>query len=105
MLWQIALPETYTKATPEDLARRISERRRELGDKLIILGHHYQTDDVIQHADFTGDSLKLSQLAAGEAARRGAKHIIFCGVHFMAETADMLTPDDVSVILPDLSAG
>jgi quinolinate synthase len=105
MLWQMALPETYTKSTPEELARRIAERRRELGDQLVILGHHYQTDDVIQHADFTGDSLKLSQLAAGEVARRGAKYIIFCGVHFMAETADMLTPDDVSVILPDLSAG
>jgi quinolinate synthase len=64
MLWQPALPESYTKASPADLASRISARRKELGDSLIILGHHYQTDEVIQHADFTGDSLKLSQLAA-----------------------------------------
>ena len=105
MLWQPSLPESYTKASPEELARRISERRRELGDNLVILGHHYQTDEVIQHADFTGDSLKLSQLAAKKVAERRAKYVIFCGVHFMAETADMLTPDDVSVILPDLSAG
>jgi len=105
MLWQPSLPETYTLATPEDLAQRITERRRELGDKLVILGHHYQTDEVIRHADFTGDSLKLSQLAAEKVAQQGAKYVMFCGVHFMAETADMLTPDNVAVILPDLSAG
>lgn len=105
MLWQPSLPESYTTATPEALAQRIADRRREFGDQLIILGHHYQTDEVIQHADFTGDSLKLSQLAAQKVAERHAKYVIFCGVHFMAETADMLTPDDVAVILPDLSAG
>lgn len=105
MLWQPSLPERYTKASPEDLARDISARRAELGRRLLILGHHYQTDEVIRHADLTGDSLKLSQQAAQEVARRGAEYVVFCGVHFMAETADMLTPEGVSVILPDLSAG
>lgn len=105
MLWQPSLPESYTLASPQELSRRITQRRRELGDALVILGHHYQTDEVIQHADFTGDSLKLSQLAAEKVAERGAKYVVFCGVHFMAETADMLTPDGVAVILPDLSAG
>lgn len=105
MLWQPALSEKYLTATPAELGKAISKRRKELGDKLIILGHHYQTDEVIQHADFTGDSLKLSQLAAQQVASSGAKYVVFCGVHFMAETADMLTPEDVSVILPDLSAG
>jgi len=105
MLWQPSLPESYTRADAAELAARITVRRRELGAKLIILGHHYQTDEVIQHADFTGDSLKLSQLAAERVGASGAKYVVFCGVHFMAETADMLTPEDVSVILPDLSAG
>ena len=105
MLWQPSLPERYLNATEADLARAIRARREELGSKLLILGHHYQQDDVIQHADLIGDSLKLSQMAAAEAPKRGAKFIVFCGVHFMAETADILTPDDVEVILPDLSAG
>ncbi|MFT3684029.1 MAG: quinolinate synthase NadA [Phycisphaerales bacterium] len=105
MLWQPALPPAYTKATPAELSDRIEAHRRELGDSLIILGHHYQTDEVIAHADFTGDSLKLSQLAAQQVSGSGAKYVVFCGVHFMAETADMLTPPEVSVILPDLSAG
>ncbi len=105
MLWQPSLPERYLNATETDLARAIATRRAELGSKLLILGHHYQQDAVIQHADLIGDSLKLSQLAAAEAPRRGAKYIVFCGVHFMAETADILTSDDVEVMLPDLSAG
>jgi len=105
MLWQPSLPERYLNASESDLAREISARRAELGSKLLVLGHHYQQDSVIQHADLIGDSLKLSQMAAAEAARRGAKYIVFCGVHFMAETADILTADDVAVILPDLSAG
>ncbi len=105
VLWQPSLPAEYLEAGPDALARRITERRRQLGADLVILGHHYQTDEVIRHADFTGDSLRLSQLAAGRVAESGAKYVIFCGVHFMAETADLLTPDDVSVILPDLSAG
>ena len=105
MLWQPSLPDEYTKATPDALAARITARRQELGTNLVILGHHYQTDEIIRHADFTGDSLKLSQLAASKVAEASAKYVVFCGVHFMAETADLLTPDDVSVILPDLSAG
>ncbi len=105
MLWQPSLPDEYQKATPDALAARITARRKELGFDLVILGHHYQTDEIIRHADFTGDSLKLSQLAASKVAEANAKYVIFCGVHFMAETADLLTPDSVSVILPDLSAG
>ncbi len=105
MLWQPSLSDEYTKATADALSARIDTRRRELGSQLVILGHHYQTDEIIRHADFTGDSLKLSQLAASKVAEANAKYVIFCGVHFMAETADLLTPDDVSVILPDLSAG
>ncbi|MCA9309708.1 MAG: quinolinate synthase NadA [Phycisphaerales bacterium] len=103
--WQPPIPDRYTNASSEDLARAIEARRAELGGDLIILGHHYQTDEVIRHADFTGDSLKLSQLAAERVAATGARTVIFCGVHFMAESADLLTPDGVSVILPDLSAG
>ncbi len=105
MLWQPSLPDEYSKQLPDALAARITARRHELGSQLVILGHHYQTDEIIRHADFTGDSLKLSQLAASKVAEASAKYVIFCGVHFMAETADLLTPDDVSVILPDLSAG
>src|SRR5437870_517188 len=105
MLWQPALPERYTQAVPEALGREIAARRRELGERLVILGHHYQTDEVIRHADFTGDSLKLSQTAARVAGERAVEWVVFCGVHFMAETADMLTPEHVGVILPDLSAG
>ena len=71
----------------------------------MILGHHYQQDEVIQHADFVGDSLRLSQTAAVESAKRGTEFIVFCGVHFMAETADVLTAESVRVILPDLGAG
>lgn len=105
MLWQPALHDRYTNASPEDLARDIDARRHELGQRLVILGHHYQTDAVIRHADITGDSLKLSQQAAAIARERPVTSIIFCGVHFMAETADMLTPEHVTVSLPDLSAG
>jgi quinolinate synthase len=109
MLWQPALPDRYHKLAADELVAAIAARRQQLGTSLVILGHHYQTDDIIRHVDYTGDSLKLSQIAANLAKERGAadavKYVIFCGVHFMAETADMLTPDSVSVILPDLSAG
>jgi quinolinate synthase len=105
MLLQSRLPDAYLRLDPEDAARRIATRRAELGDRLLILGHHYQQDDVIRHADLTGDSLRLSRMAAEEAARRGTEFIVFCGVHFMAETADILTDESVQVILPDLSAG
>ncbi len=105
MLWQPSLPDRYLNATEDELGRMIEARRNELGSRLLILGHHYQQDSVFRHADIVGDSLKLSQLAATEAPKRGAKCIVFCGVHFMAETADILTADDVAVVLPDLSAG
>jgi quinolinate synthase len=105
MLWQPSLPERYKNMSGEALSAAIEDRRAQLGDRLVILGHHYQTDAVIRHADLTGDSLKLSQAAADVVRERGASYIVFCGVHFMAETADMLTPDEVEVILPDLSAG
>lgn len=105
MLWQPSLDEKYLKLSSAELAAAISRRREELGDRLIILGHHYQTDEVIRHADFTGDSLRLSQLAAERVAEKGAEFVIFCGVHFMAETADLVAPEGTKVILPDLSAG
>ena len=104
-LWQPALPERYRTLGPEELASAIEARRRELGRRLIILGHHYQTDEVIRHADFTGDSLKLSQLAADRVREQGSEFVVFCGVHFMAESADLLAPPGTKVLLPDLSAG
>ena len=85
-----------------ELADAIAARKRQLGRRVVILGHHYQQDDVVRFADFTGDSLKLSQIAARQ---KDAEFIVFCGVHFMAESADILTEDHVAVILPDLSAG
>ena len=85
----------------EELAQLIRQFKAELGEKLVILGHHYQSDDVIQFADFTGDSFKLAQ----EAARvKGCQYIVFCGVHFMGETAKIVNPGK-TVILPDLNAG
>ncbi len=105
MLWQPPLADRYIRMSDDQLAAAIRARRAELGDKLVILGHHYQQDNVVQFADFTGDSFKLSQLAAERVEQVGARYVIFCGVHFMAESADVLTPDDVAVILPDLSAG
>ncbi len=85
----------------EDCDARIRAAKRLLGKRLAILGHHYQRDEVFKHADFTGDSLKLSQLAA----TTDAEFIVFCGVHFMAEVADIVTDGKRSVILPDLAAG
>ena len=105
MLWQPPLPDQYTAMSDEALVKAINARRAQLGNDLVILGHHYQQDDVIQFADFTGDSFKLSQLAAEQVQKVGAKYVIFCGVHFMAESADVLTPEDTTVILPDMSAG
>jgi quinolinate synthase len=102
MVYQPPLPPRYATTTDDDLAAAIAERKRQLGDRLVILGHHYQQDDVIQFADFTGDSLKLAKIAADQT---DAEFVVFCGVHFMAETADILTDDRVKVILPDLGAG
>ena len=98
-------PGDLPAASDPDLVARARAAKDALGDRVFVLGHHYQQDSVVQHADLTGDSLRLSRLAAEEAVRRGTKWIVFCGVHFMAETADILTADDVAVILPDLSAG
>jgi len=94
--------EDYFGMSDAELDERIEAARRELGSRLVILGHHYQRDDVIRHADYTGDSFKLAQLAA---SRPEAEFIVFCGVHFMAESADILKPGDQKVILPDLGAG
>jgi quinolinate synthase len=94
--------EDYFGLSEEELAARIGAARRELGERLVILGHHYQRDDVIRHADYTGDSFKLAVLAA---SRPEAEFVVFCGVHFMAESADILKPGDQKVILPDLGAG
>jgi quinolinate synthase len=99
---QIALPLPIQQASAEDTQERITEARHKLGQRLVVLGHHYQRDEVIRHADFTGDSFKLAQLAA---TRAEADFIVFCGVHFMAESADILSADHQQVILPDLTAG
>jgi quinolinate synthase len=92
----------YVGLSAQDLDERIARAKRELGSRLVILGHHYQRDEVVKFADYRGDSLKLSQLAAG---RQEAEFIVFCGVHFMAESADILSGEHQSVILPDLNAG
>jgi quinolinate synthase len=99
---QRPLPEEYTSAAPDDLARRIASAKETLGDRLMILGHHYQRDEVMRWADASGDSFGLSRLAADNHA---AEFIVFCGVHFMAESADILTGPHQQVILPDLNAG
>jgi quinolinate synthase len=93
--------ERFNLLADEECEARIVAAKRLLGERLAILGHHYQRDEVFKHADFTGDSLKLSQLAA----RTDAEFIIFCGVHFMAEVADIVTAGQRRVILPDLAAG
>ncbi len=96
------IPDLYRKMSDEELSSRIQKARQSLGNSLVILGHHYQRDEIIQHADFQGDSLKLSQEAA---QRKDVKYIVFCGVHFMAESADILSTDEQIVILPNMSAG
>ncbi len=102
MIFQPPLAPKYSQLTESQLCEAIAARKAELGSRLVILGHHYQQDEVIQFADFTGDSLKLSQIGSQQ---RDAEYIVFCGVHFMAESADILTGDNVKVLLPDLSAG
>ena len=93
--------QPYALLDDGDCERRIIEARQTLGDRVVILGHHYQRDEVFRHADFSGDSLKLSR----EAAKSNAEYIVFCGVHFMAEVADIISRPDQIVVLPDLSAG
>ncbi|MBA2493458.1 MAG: quinolinate synthase NadA, partial [Acidobacteria bacterium] len=94
--------EDYLVMPDVELHERIEAAREELGSRVVILGHHYQRDDVIRHTDLTGDSYQLSVMAA---ERADAEFIVFCGVHFMAESADILAQDYQKVILPDLGAG
>src|SRR4051794_6376655 len=98
---QVRELEDYLVMTNEQVAERVEEARRELGKRVVILGHHYQRDDVIKHADLTGDSYQLSVMAS----KTDAEYIVFCGVHFMAESADILGKPQQRVILPDLGAG
>lgn len=95
-------PGDLPSPSDPDLVERARAAKAKLGDKVFVLGHHYQRDEVIQFADVTGDSFKLARDAA---ARPQAEYIVFCGVHFMAESADILTGDDQKVVLPDLAAG
>lgn len=95
-------PGELPPASDPDLVERARKAKEALGDRLFVLGHHYQRDEVIQFADVTGDSFKLAQQAA---ARPEAEFIVFCGVHFMAESADILTGEAQKVVLPDLAAG
>ncbi len=94
--------DEYLNYGEVELYERIGEAKRKLGDRVVVLGHHYQRDDVICHADLTGDSYKLAQMAARRAE---AEFIVFCGVHFMAESADILSGHHQQVILPDLACG
>ncbi|MEV4461038.1 quinolinate synthase NadA [Microbispora sp. NPDC049633] len=95
-------PGELPPASDPTLVERARVAKERLGDRLFVLGHHYQRDEVIQFADVTGDSFKLAREAA---ARPEAEYIVFCGVHFMAESADILTSDTQKVVLPDLAAG
>jgi quinolinate synthase len=98
----VECPGELPPASDPDLVARARAARSALGDRAFVLGHHYQRDEVIQFADVTGDSFKLAREAAD---RPGAEYIVFCGVHFMAESADILTSDAQKVVLPDLAAG
>src|SRR4051812_34629840 len=99
---QAPLPERYTNTSPDDLAARIGAAKAALGSRLFILGHHYQRDEVMRWADARGDSFGLSRKAADNSS---AEYVVFCGVHFMAESADILTGEHQQVVLPDLNAG
>jgi quinolinate synthase len=98
----VECPGDLPPASDPDLVARAAAAKAKLGEKVFVLGHHYQRDEVIQFADVTGDSFKLAREAA---ARPEAEYIVFCGVHFMAESADILTSADQKVVLPDLAAG
>jgi quinolinate synthase len=99
---QTILPERLTRLNDTEVDCRIRDARNKLGRRLVILGHHYQRDEVIKFADLRGDSYKLAEWAA---TRKDAEYIVFCGVHFMAESADILSADYQKVVLPDMSAG
>ena len=96
------LPDKYLRLSDDEMDERIAAAKATLGSRVVILGHHYQRDEVIKFADFTGDSLKLARAAA---TRHEAEFIVFCGVHFMAESADILRAPHQKVVLPDLAAG
>ena len=98
----IMIPEKYKQMSREELENRVIEVKKQMGSRLFIPCHHYQKDEVVQFADATGDSLQLAQLSA---KNEEAEYIVFCGVHFMAETADILTTEKQKVILPDMRAG
>ena len=98
----VECPGDLPAASDPDLVERARAAKEALGERVFVLGHHYQRDEVIQFADVTGDSFKLARDAA---ARPEAEFIVFCGVHFMAESADILTAPEQKVILPDLAAG
>src|SRR5947209_7385625 len=100
--WQTDIPADYSRLSIEELTRRIGEARAALTGRAVILGHHYQREDIIQFADVRGDSFKLAQWAAEQ---REAEYIVFCGVHFMAESADILTAPEQQIILPNMAAG
>ena len=99
---QEALPEHYFELSDEETAEKIAAAKAALDDRLLILGHHYQRDEIIRWADYIGDSFKLAQYGA---QRQDAEYIVFCGVHFMAESADILGADHQHVILPNMTAG
>ena len=100
--WQNDIPEAYWDLDGEALAERIAAARAKLGERCVILGHHYQREDIIQFTDLRGDSFKLARWAA---ERPDAEFIVFCGVHFMAEAADILAAPHQKVVLPNMSAG
>ncbi|PLT32418.1 quinolinate synthase NadA [Bacillus sp. V5-8f] len=99
---ELMLPEKFKQMETREMEERVQKIKQKLGKTLFIPGHHYQREEVIQFADATGDSLQLAQLSANN---HDARYIVFCGVHFMAETADILTSDGQTVILPDMRAG
>ena len=100
--WQKDIPEEYWGLDGPAIVARIAEARRKLGTRCVVLGHHYQREDIIQFADYKGDSFNLARWAA---ERPEAEFIVFCGVHFMAESADILSQPHQKVILPNMSAG
>ncbi|MDZ7716684.1 MAG: quinolinate synthase NadA [Balneolaceae bacterium] len=99
---EVSLPEKYREMDTAEMEQRVQAIKKKFGARLFIPGHHYQKDEVIKFSDARGDSLKLAQISA---SNKEAEFIVFCGVHFMAETADMLTDSNQKVILPDLRAG
>ena len=101
-MFQTLLPEHLTRLSEDETDRRITDVRERVGSRLVVLGHHYQRDEVIKFADFRGDSFKLARWASEQ---KDAEYILFCGVHFMAESADVLSASYQKVILPDLNAG